>query len=83
MMVRHSKPFLQRKACLKIDIVCIKEDSKGNIWLGTFNGIVRFNPADSTENGDNEKSRNRFKTFTIQDGFINSLVTYIHEDHEW
>jgi signal transduction histidine kinase/ligand-binding sensor domain-containing protein len=63
------------------NVISIKEDSKGNIWLGTFNGIVRFNPAESAENGALEKKQDKFRTYKIQDGFKNSPITYIQEDH--
>jgi len=28
----------------KNDVRCFEEDMSGNIWMGTFNGIIRYNP---------------------------------------
>ncbi len=77
---KNFKTISTKEGLPENNIISIKEDSKGNIWLGTFNGIVRFNPAESAENGTIEKNEYKFRTFTIEDGFINSLVPFIHED---
>ena len=29
------------------DLTCLAEDADGNVWLGTDNGVVRFNPANA------------------------------------
>lgn len=50
-------------------IYCAKEDSKGYIWIGTKNGVARWD------------SKN-FDYFTIKDGLPNNEVTSIQEDSE-
>lgn len=48
-------------------IYCSTEDSKGFIWIGTKNGVARWD------------SKN-FEYFTIKDGLSNNEVTGIYED---
>ena len=45
------------------------EDSKGNIWLSTFSGLNRFDPA----------SR-RFTVFTEKDGLPSDIIYAVRED---
>lgn len=44
------------------------QDSKGFIWIGTDNGVVRFDG-------------NKFETFTTQDGLTDNTIFKITEDH--
>jgi len=45
------------------NITFIYDDTDGNLWLGTFKGIVKFNPFEET-----------FRTYTDKDGLINKGV---------
>ena len=51
-------------------INCFKQDSKGRIWLGTFQGGL----------GLYDKKNNRFKTYTQQDGLCSDNILGILED---
>ncbi len=54
-------------------ILCIHEDQKGNIWLGTFNGLIQVED-------DGEKLH--FKPFTEHQGLANNVVYGILEDEK-
>ncbi len=47
----------------------ILQDSRGFIWIGTDNGVVRFDGVN-------------FKTFTTQDGLTDNTVFKIYEDYQ-
>ncbi|MGC4102595.1 hybrid sensor histidine kinase/response regulator transcription factor [Ferruginibacter sp.] len=46
-------------------VLNIKEDKTGNLWLSTFNGISKFNPATKT-----------FKNFYLSDGLQSNQFSY-------
>lgn len=48
-------------------VYCLFQDSRGYIWMGTENGLVRFNGYE-------------FKTYTINDGLPDNEVLGINED---
>ncbi|WP_158027244.1 hybrid sensor histidine kinase/response regulator [Labilibacter marinus] len=50
-------------------VYCIKQDALGNIWLGTYKGLVKVSTLDMT-----------FKTFTSEDGMSGNVVCAIEED---
>jgi signal transduction histidine kinase/ligand-binding sensor domain-containing protein/CheY-like chemotaxis protein len=53
-------------------VVYLMQDHTGNIWLCTFDGLNRFNPATGT-----------FTHFTVKDGLANNLTYAILEDHNY
>lgn len=50
----------------------ISQCSDGNIWVGTRNGLYRFNP--------DMPGSPRFESFTIKDGLSDNFVTAIYQD---
>jgi ligand-binding sensor domain-containing protein/signal transduction histidine kinase/DNA-binding response OmpR family regulator len=48
-----------------INVVGLLADDKGNIWLSTDNGLVKFTPA-----------QNRFQTYTVSDGLAGNEFNY-------
>ncbi|MDA1274914.1 MAG: histidine kinase [Verrucomicrobia bacterium] len=52
------------------DIRALSEDSKGNLWIGTFNG------------GLSRYANGSFHSFTVKDGLPSNGVTEIFEDHD-
>ncbi|KAA5533367.1 hypothetical protein F0919_12550, partial [Taibaiella lutea] len=52
-----------------IEIHTMMQDSKGYVWIGTKNGLCRWD------------SKN-FETFTIADGLPNNEVLYVYEDSQ-
>ncbi len=65
----HSLTLTTENGLPSDKIFHIKEDAKGYIWIGTKNGVVRWD------------SRN-FEYFTLKDGLPNNEVTSIQEDSE-
>lgn len=53
------------------NINCIRQDSKGFIWLGTWAGISRFDPVKET-----------FVSYRIKDGLPDNNISEIQEDDE-
>lgn len=50
--------------------VCFLEDSKGNIWIGKFNGgLYKYNP-----------KTGEYKYLEIRDGLAQNFVSTLHED---
>jgi hypothetical protein len=49
-------------------VYCASQDSKGFIWIGTDNGLARFNGSE-------------FKTFTTEDGLPDNEVLSVGEDY--
>ena len=49
-------------------VLTIFEDSRGNMWFGTTNGLTRYD-------GEN------FQTFTTEDGLVQNTIGLIFEDH--
>jgi ligand-binding sensor domain-containing protein/signal transduction histidine kinase len=52
-------------------ILCIQEDRDGNIWLGTFNGLIRVK---------DDGKKLTFEPFTEREGLTNNVVYGILED---
>jgi ligand-binding sensor domain-containing protein/serine phosphatase RsbU (regulator of sigma subunit) len=52
-------------------ITCMYEDSKNNLWFGTYHGGLYKYEAD----------KGRFKIFDIRDGLASNWITAISEDH--
>jgi serine phosphatase RsbU (regulator of sigma subunit) len=50
-------------------VLCLHEDSKGNLWIGTVGGLNWYN-----------KEKGTFKTFTEQNGLPNNLIYSILDD---
>lgn len=63
----HAKTLTAENGLPSEQIYCAIEDSKGFIWIGTKNGVARWD------------SKN-FEYFTIKDGLPNNEVTGIFED---
>lgn len=53
----------------EVVIMCVSEDSRRNVWVGTRQGLYRFNAAD-----------HRFTRYTVADGLPNDFVYGILED---
>lgn len=51
------------------DIICLRVDSKGVLWVGTPSGLHRYN-----------SNSNSFTLFTERDGLPNNLIYAIEED---
>ncbi|MEF8844146.1 MAG: two-component regulator propeller domain-containing protein [Bacteroidales bacterium] len=51
------------------EILCLHEDESGYIWIGTIDGLNRFDPRSG-----------KFTTYTEQDGMANNLIYAILED---
>jgi serine phosphatase RsbU (regulator of sigma subunit) len=50
-------------------VLCLHNDSKGNIWVGTSNGLHKFN-----------KETGKFKLYTEDNGLPNNIIYSIEED---
>ncbi|MDR2764127.1 MAG: helix-turn-helix domain-containing protein [Tannerella sp.] len=72
---RRTKSFTSytsKNKRLPNDVVsCLKEDSKGNLWAGTQNGLVRM-----------DRNRENIKLYGIKDGLPNSIIAGIEEDSD-
>ena len=51
-------------------ILCLTADTKGNIWVGTKNGVAKYNPISET-----------FLNFTVSQGLSNNWINSITEDN--
>ena len=51
------------------DVRFFMEDRSGFLWIGTHNGLSRFDP-----------EREQFRSFTVEDGLPHGFVRAIHED---
>ncbi|HEX8060539.1 MAG TPA: two-component regulator propeller domain-containing protein [Cyclobacteriaceae bacterium] len=72
-LVKHFKSEGSRMSMLHSNIIkCIVEDSKNNLWIGTWGGgLSRYNDADST-----------FTTFDQSHGLPNNTVYGVVEDNK-
>ncbi|MFN8347779.1 MAG: two-component regulator propeller domain-containing protein [Spirosomataceae bacterium] len=52
---------------VETQIHTLLQDSKGNIWLGTFNGVSKYNGK-------------TFENFTMKEGLIDNFIETIYED---
>jgi signal transduction histidine kinase/ligand-binding sensor domain-containing protein/DNA-binding response OmpR family regulator len=69
--IKHFINNVKDNHSLSNDIVnVIYDDSKGNIWLGTDDGLDRYN-----------KQTNNFKVFSTNDGLPDNLILGILEDN--
>lgn len=66
----HFKHTNSKTSLSNNTVVYLMQDHAGNIWLCTFDGLNRFNPATET-----------FTHFTVNDGLANNLTYAILEDH--
>ena len=57
--------YLQKDGLSSYDLWSIIEDDKGNFWLGTGNGLARFDPVSEI-----------FTIYTVQHGLPSNLFTY-------
>ncbi|MGC3948731.1 MAG: hypothetical protein QM762_30230 [Chryseolinea sp.] len=49
--------FLDEKVCYRNGITCIKESPWGELWIGTYAGLARYN-----------KAKDSFVWYTLEDG---------------
>lgn len=52
-------------------INCLFKDKKGNIWIGTMEGLNCFNT-----------KTKKIKTYTEEEGLVNNVINYIAEDKD-
>jgi signal transduction histidine kinase/ligand-binding sensor domain-containing protein/DNA-binding response OmpR family regulator len=62
--------FTTRQGMVKNNVISLKEDRKGNIWVGTYEG------------GFSRFDGNGFVNFNNEQGLVNNTVWNIHEDKE-
>ncbi|RFS17961.1 two-component regulator propeller domain-containing protein [Emticicia sp. C21] len=58
------KRYDQTPDGVMLSVAALQEDSKGNLWIGTYNGLVKFNPATET-----------FKTYSNNPSQPKSLIS--------
>jgi ligand-binding sensor domain-containing protein len=63
------KHFTTKEGVAHDMIYCIKEDRKGNLWIGTDGGLSKY---------DGKKFRN----YTMKDGLPNNSIWYVMEDRK-
>lgn len=66
--IPYSVHYTVRDGLPSNKVYCASEDSKGFVWLGTDNGLVRFNGSE-------------FKTFSTEEGLPDNEVLSVGEDN--
>ncbi len=66
---RHSLHYTVRDGLPSNKIYCATQDAAGFMWLGTDNGLVRFNGSE-------------FKIFTVKDGLPDNDIFAVFEDQQ-
>ena len=65
--LKIEKTFTEADGLVSNTVLTVFEDSRGNIWFGTTDGLTRYD-------GEN------FQTFTTEDGLVRNTIGLIFED---